>query len=121
MANETATAKDGQFVLVNLLPDVCKTPGRNGKPIPYPITHSMDQSAQCSPNVFFSGKAAFLHNESFVDNVKGDEPGGGKGIVSETHVGISHSIDRSCSVYVNGQPIVRTGDRMWMNWKKPGV
>jgi len=120
MADEAATAKDKRFRLVSLLPDVCKTPGKKGKPIPYPITHSMDQSAQCSPNVFFRGEPAFLHNESYVDKVKGDEPGGGKGIVSKTHVKVSHSIDKSRSVYVNGKPIVRTGDMMWMNYKKPG-
>lgn len=120
MADEAATARDKRFRLVSLLPDVCNTPGKKGKPIPYPITHTMDQSAQCSPNVFFRGEPAFLHNESYVDRVKGDEPGGGKGVISKTHVKISHSIDKSRSVYVNGSPIVRTGDMMWMNYKLPG-
>ena len=119
MADEAATAKDKRFKLVSLLPDVCKTPGKKGKPIPYPIVHTMDQSAHCSPNVFFRGQPAYLHNESYVDKVKGDEAGGGKGIVSRTHVEISHNIDKSGSVFVNGKPIVRTGDMMWMNWKKP--
>ncbi len=121
MADEVATAKDKRFRLVSLLPDVCITPGKKGKPIPYPITHTMDQSAQCSPNVFFRGHPAFLHNESYVDKVTGDEPGGGKGVISKTHVRISHSIDKSRSVFVNGKPIVRTGDMMWMNTKPPGV
>ena len=120
MANEAATAKDGQFVLVSLLPDVCMTPSKSeGVPVPYPITHKMDQSQQCSPNVFFRGKAAYLHNESYVDNVQGDEAGTGEGVVSNTHVKISHNIDKSGSVFVNGKQIVRTGDRVWMNWRKP--
>ena len=121
MANESATAKDAQFILVCILPDVCLTPKKPGYPIPYPILHKMDQSQQVSPNVYFKGKAAYLHNESFVDNVKGDEPGKGGGIVSQTNVKISHSIGKSASVYVNGKPIVRTADQMWMNWKKPGA
>ena len=50
---------------------------------------------------------------------QGDEPGGGKGVVSGTHKQISHNIGKSSSVYVNGKPIVRTGDQMWMNWKPP--
>jgi len=79
----------------------------------------MDQSQQCSPNVFLQGKPVYLHNESFVDKVKGDEPGAGKGVVSGTHTTISHNIDKSSNVFVNGQPIVRTGDSVWMNWKKP--
>ncbi|WP_320200697.1 PAAR-like domain-containing protein (plasmid) [Agrobacterium sp. rho-13.3] len=86
MANETATAKDARFVLVNLVPDVCLTPSKKGYPVPYVITHQMDQSEQCSPNVFFRGKPAYLHNESYVDNVRGDGPGGGKGVVSDTHM-----------------------------------
>lgn len=120
MADEAATAKDGQFILISLLPDVCLTPGKNGYPVPYVITHAMDQSRQVSPNVYFAGKAAYLHNESYVDNVRGDEPGTGGGIVSGTHVKISHSIDKSPTVFVNGRPLVRTGDSMWMNWQKPG-
>ena len=69
MAHEAATAQDAQFVLVNLLPDICLTPAKSGYPVPYVITHQMDQSEQCSPSVFFRGKAAYLHNESYVDNV----------------------------------------------------
>jgi len=119
MANEAATAKDAQFKLVSLTPDVCLTPSKNGVPVPYPITHNMAQSQHCSPNVYFAGKAAYLHNESYVDRVQGDEAGQGKGVVSQTNVNISHNIDKSGSVYVNGQQIVRTGDKVWMNWKKP--
>jgi hypothetical protein len=69
--------------------------------------------------VFFAGCAAYLHNESYVDNVKGDEPGDGKGVVSDTNVEISHSIDHSPTVFINGRPMVRTGDLVWMNWQKP--
>ena len=116
MADEAATAQDAQFILVSTLPDVCLT---NGYPVPYPITHAMDQSGHCSPNVFFRGKAAFLHNESYVDKATGDEPGSGKGVVSGTNTGISHSIGKSGSVYVNGKPLVRTGDTVWMNCQKP--
>jgi hypothetical protein len=119
MAIEKATAKDGQYVLVSILPDVCITPDRKGIPVPYPITHRMDQSQQCSPNVFFEGKSAYLHEESYVDNVTGDEAGGGLGVVSGTHMEISRSIDHSPSVYVNGCKIVRTGDLVWMNREKP--
>ena len=119
MSTESATAKDARFVLISFLPDVCLTPNKSGYPVPYVITHKMDQSEQVSPNVFFRGKAAYLHNESYVDNVRGDEPGAGKGVVSQTHIKISHNIDKSASVYVDGRPIVRTGDHVWMNWKKP--
>ncbi|MCB1915651.1 MAG: DUF4150 domain-containing protein [Rhodocyclaceae bacterium] len=119
MASEAATARDARFMVVSIVPDVCLTPDKKGVPVPYPIVHKMDQSQHCSPNVFFRGKPAYLHNQSYVDKVSGDEPGAGKGVISQTHTQISHNIARSSTVFVNGQPIVRTGDTMWMNWKKP--
>lgn len=120
MADEAATARDEQFVLVHLSPDVCLTPmGDKLVPVPYPVTHRMDQSRQVSPNVYLRGKPAFLHNESYVDNLTGDEPGTGGGVVSGVNMKISHSIDHSATVYINGQPMVRTGDTVWMNWRKP--
>ena len=119
MADENIVSKDQRFKIVFLAPDVCLTPGKTGYPIPYPIMHALDQSENCSPNVFLQGKAVYLHNESFVDNVKGDEPGKGGGVVSQVNTKISHDIDHSKSVYVNGRQIVRTADKVWMNWKKP--
>ena len=119
MADENIVSKDGRFRIVFLTPDVCLTPTKNGTPVPYPITHQLDQSQQCSPNVFLQGKPVYLHNESYVDKVLGDEPGAGKGVVSQTNTTISHAIGKSGSVFVNGKPIVRTGDSVWMNWKAP--
>ena len=119
VAEENIVSKDKRFRIVSLTPDVCLTPDRAGYPVPYPITHLLDQSEQCSPNVFLQGKPVYLHNESYVDHVRGDEAGGGKGVVSQTHVRISHDIEHSRTVFVNGQQIVRTGDMMWMNWEKP--
>lgn len=119
MATEKATGQDAQYMLISIAPDVCITPGKKGVPVPYVIVHTMDQSQQCSPNVFFEGELAYLHEESYVDNVQGDEAGAGLGVVSNTHVEISRSIDKSPNVYVNGCKIVRTGDKMWMNRAKP--
>ncbi|MDR1424183.1 MAG: DUF4150 domain-containing protein [Azoarcus sp.] len=119
MATEKATSKDAQYVVASILPDVCLTPDKKDKPVPYPIIHKMDRSKQCSPNVFFEGEKAYLHEESYVAGVSGDEAGGGLGIVSNTHMKISRSIDQSRNVFVNGKRIVRTGDTMWMNRKEP--
>jgi uncharacterized Zn-binding protein involved in type VI secretion len=32
---------------------------------------------------------------------------------------VSHSKQHSASVYINGKPMVRTGDTVFMNTKKP--
>ena len=120
MAHEKITAKDSQYVLVSLAPDVCLTPiGNSVVPIPYAISHAMDQSEQCSENVFVNDKAVFLHGLSFVDKVKGDEAGSKGGVVSGVHKQVSHSLQKSRNVYVNGHLIVRTGNKVHMNTKKP--
>ena len=46
-------------------------------------------------NIVSKDKAVYLHNQSFVDNVKGDEPGKGGGVVSQVGVKISHDVDHS--------------------------
>ena len=120
MALEKLTAQDGEFVLVSLAPDVCLTPVGNAiVPIPYPITHDMGGSANCSKNVFVNDKPVFLHGLSHVPGVTGDEPGNKGGVVSGVYGKVSHSIGHSAKVYVNGLPVVRTGDRVHMNTKKP--
>lgn len=121
MASEPMTARDNAFVLVSLTPDVCWTPiGDKAVPVPYPITHTMAQAQQCSTNVYLHQQPAFLHERSYVDHVQGDEAGSRGGIVSGVHRQVSHSRQHSHSVYVNGQPIVRAGDTMLMNARRPG-
>lgn len=120
MAFEKATAKDGQYVLICMAPDVCWTPiGKKKVPIPYFITHTMATAQQCSKNVFFNGKPAYLHANSYVDNVSGDEPGVKGGVVTGVNMKVSHSQQHSPTVYINGKPMVRTADVVLMNTKKP--
>ena len=118
MAKNTASiaTKNKEFILVSQSPDVCLTKvGKDWVPIPYNISHTMDKSANVSPNVFSEGKEAFLHGESFVKDVVGDEPGKRGGVVSGVQKQISFSIDKSNDTYINGKKMVRTGDSVWMN------
>ncbi len=120
MADEKATAKNAEFVLICMAPDVCWTPiGDKKIPLPYAITHTMATAQQCSRNVFFNGKAAYLHANSYVDNVTGDEPGVDGGVVTGVNMKVSHSQQHSPTVYINGKPMVRTADTVLMNTKKP--
>jgi hypothetical protein len=79
----------------------------------------MGASRQCSGSVFINDRPVFLHNDSFVDGCHGDEPGTKGGVVTGVVGQVSHSITRSPSVHVNGKPVVRTGDQVWMNQKPP--
>lgn len=121
MALMPATFKDAKFVVTCLVPDVCLTPmGPSVVPVPYPITHTMSASQQCSKNVFLNDQPAFLHNESFVENAVGDQAGVKGGVVTSVMGKVSHSITKSPSVYVNGKEMVRAGDQVWMNQRPPG-
>jgi hypothetical protein len=114
--------KNGDYVLVNTAPDVCLTKvGKKWRPIPYNITHTMANSENVSPNVFAGGKPAFMHGESFITGITGDEPGRRGGIVTGTLTEISFALDKSASVYVNGMQSVRTGDSVWMNQQTPAA
>lgn len=121
MADERLTGRDARYVLISMAPDVCHTGSKKkkGKPVPFPITHQMDQSEQCSGNVFVNDKPVYLHGLSYVDKVTGDELGTGGGVVTGVNVEISHSLQKSATVFVNGHPVVRTGDKVHMNTKKP--
>jgi uncharacterized Zn-binding protein involved in type VI secretion len=121
MADERATAKDADYVLISMSPDVCFTGSKVKKklPLPFPIVHNMASAQQCSDNVFINGEPAFMHAMSYVDDVHGDELGTGGGIVSTVNMEVSHSEQRSSSVFINGFPMVRTGDMVFMNTKKP--
>jgi hypothetical protein len=114
--------KNGDYILVNTVPDVCLTKvGKSWRPIPYNITHTMANSENVSPNVFAGGKEAFMHGESFITGITGDEPGRRGGIVTKTQTEVSFALDKSASVYVNGKPSVRTGDSVWMNQETPAA
>jgi hypothetical protein len=114
--------KNGDYILVNTVPDVCLTKvGKKWRPIPYNITHTMANSENVSPNVFAGGKPAFMHGESFITGITGDEPGRRGGIVTGTLTEISFALDKSASVYVNGMQSVRTGDCVWMNQQTPAA
>ena len=106
-------------MLVCLLPDICFTPKKPGYPDSLPDHAHDGPERSLLAECLLSRQGGVLHNESFVDNVKGDEPGKVKGRREpdphEDQPPIRHSRD----VYVNGKAIVRTADQVWMNWKKP--
>ena len=89
MALNPALAKDDDFMLICVAPDVCFTPSKPYAPTPYPIVHKLGKSKGVSTNVFFREKKAYRHKVSFVDSVQGDEPGMGKGLISQTNTKIS--------------------------------
>ena len=89
MANEAATARDKQFVLVCLLPDICFTPKKPGYRIPTRSRTRWTRAITARRMCTFAARRRSCTTRA-VDNVKGDEPNEGKGVVSQTHMKISH-------------------------------
>lgn len=84
-------------------------------PVPYTVTANLDESIGVSGNVFFGGVPAFTLNKSTVPRVRGDEAGTGRGVKSGGHMGKVEPIEGNSKVLVNGNPVVRHGDRCKMN------
>ena|GEM_PF-676115 len=101
---------------MSLTPDVCWTPvGSTVVPVPYMITADLSDSLATSPNTRFNGQPVFLHDQSKVSQVTGDEAGTGGGVKSGTYKGIGEPIQGSSTVRANGKPVVRHGDPCKMN------
>lgn len=116
MAKNEGARKAGKFLVVCLVPDVCKTQvGPAVVPIPYPITSNLSDSMSTSTNVNLGGDPAFILNKSTVSKVTGDEPGLIGGVMSGTNRAKVKPIIGSSSVKINKKPIVRHGDLCDMN------
>ncbi len=99
MAVNEGTRMDGQFMVISLVPDVCKSPL---VPVPYPIVGYLNQSILVSPNVRARGVPIF-HMGSRVATVVGDEAGVGGGVMSQVFKGMCRPVVPVPTVRINGQ------------------
>ena len=104
-------------IIISLTPDVCKTPiGSSTPPIPYSIYAQPSDDANFAKSVLYTGQKAMLLR-SHTTCCYGDEAGVAKGIKSGTVGDICEPLDHSSSVLVEGSPVIRDGDRFYMNSK----
>ncbi|WP_428739011.1 PAAR-like domain-containing protein, partial [Sulfurimonas sp.] len=110
MAEKFGARKSDKYILVSSAPSVNKTPmGPSVVPVPYPVTQELDLADAASKDVNFNSKGAFL-KKSNSKQVKGDEPGTAKGVVSGTLSDKSEPILFSPSVKANGSNVIREDD-----------
>lgn len=118
MADNYLARQQGEWLVISILPDVCKTPmGSSTPPIPYPVIAKLESSAAVVPNVRANGHPVVVHNQSFIPTTLGDEAGAAKGVKSGTVGGKCYPKEHSKSVRVGKKPILRHGDKFWMNGK----
>lgn len=116
MADNVMARQDGEWIVISLMPDVCRTPmGSSTPPVPYPVTTTLDGCLMTSSDVRANGDPVVRYNSSFIPTTKGDEAGTATGVVSGTVGGKCRPKGKSTSVRVNGEFVVRHDDEFWMN------
>jgi hypothetical protein len=121
-AHWTSTPKEAirdnlKPIVFSLTPDVCKTPiGSATPPIPYGIVAYPDEAATdtYAQTVRFTGQHAMLLRSN-TTCCHGDEPGTAKGVKSGTVGDICEPLDHSATVRAEGSPLIRHGDKYYMN------
>lgn len=121
MANNVTARQDGQWKIVSLMPDVCKTPmGSSTPPVPYPVTADLGDSRATSTTVRANGKPIVRFDSSYAPSTIGDAAGSANGIQSGTVGAQCWPKEKSATVRVEGKLIVRHGDQFWMNGNYSG-
>ena len=112
----TAARKNSIFMVVSLVPDVCKTPiGSSMVPVPYPIVGDLNNSVTLAKHTNFNGDPVYLLSDSVVTTVTGNEPGTGGGMKSGVNTGKVRATGSSKTVRVEKKYVVRHGDQCDMN------
>jgi RHS repeat-associated protein len=118
MAENYMARKDSLWSVVCLSPDVCFTPvGPVTLPVPYQVTASLGDAVQEVKHVKANGFPVVVLNQSFIPSTQGDESGVAKGVQSGTVGAKCEPMEHSKTVRVGGKPILRHGDKFWMNDK----
>lgn len=116
MADNFIARKQGGWVVISTIPDICKTPmGGVMIPVPYPVIAQLDTSVEDVPSVKANGHPVVVYDQSYVPTTIGDQMGVGNGLKSGTVGGKCYPKEHSKSVRAGKHPILRHGDDFWMN------
>jgi hypothetical protein len=116
MSIKTVARKQAGWLVVSILPDVCKTPvGGTPVPVPYPVVAKLEDATDVVSYVKANGHPVVVFDRSKVPTTLGDQPGKALGIKSNTVGGVCYPKDHSPSVFADGRWLVREGDKFWMN------
>lgn len=116
MSAEVVARQSGQWRVVSVQPDVCKTPmGSAMVPVPYPIVAVLGDAAGTAKTVRANGHAVIVLDQSETPSCKGDAAGSGKGIKSGTTGGKCTPSGHSNTVRAQGKLVIRHHDTFDMN------
>ncbi|MCC8367008.1 MULTISPECIES: DUF4150 domain-containing protein [Xenorhabdus] len=116
MADNYIARTAGTWMIIGMLPDVCKTPiGPATPPIPYPVVAKLADSSAPEKTVRANGMPVVVFARSFVPTTLGDQPGVANGIKSGTVGGKCHPLEHTRTVRAGNKLVLRHGDKFWMN------
>lgn len=116
MMSPQVARKQTGWMVVSILPDVCKTPiGGTPVPVPYPVVAKLDQATAVVPYVKANGHPLVVYDKSYVPQTLGDQAGRALGIKSNTVGKNCYPKDHSSTVYADKRWLVREHDKFWMN------
>ncbi len=119
MGQLEAARKEGLFMVVGLLPDVCITPGADNKPVPYNIAGTFEDGVMHHANVRFNGHPA-MTMQSCIMKVTGNEAGSGGGVKSGVNLAYCRPINGNPNFKINGFPVLYSNRTyMFMNCAGP--
>ncbi|CDG89874.1 DUF4150 domain-containing protein [Xenorhabdus bovienii] len=116
MADNYIARTAGEWLIIGILPDMCKTPiGPSTPPIPYPVIAKLAGSDVPVKSVRANGKSVVVFAQSFVPQTIGDQPGVANGVKSGTVGGKCHPKEHTHTVRAGNKLVLRHGDKFWMN------
>lgn len=116
MSSKIIARKQEGWIVVSILPDVCKTPiGGNPVPVPYPVIARLPDSVNVVESVRANGHPVLVYNRSKVPQTIGDMAGKMLGLKSQTVEGNCYPKEHSGTVSAGRRRVVRERDKFWMN------
>ncbi len=121
MAKSAIRVDGNNGKVISLAPDVCLTKvGKSVIPIPYMIVSYLKDSKNISTDTGLTKKGSFTM-DSYIEGVKGDEPGNKGGIRSGTYAksGYTYPLTNKSSIKVNGKEVIHDDCIFAMNANAP--
>ncbi len=116
MAENVTARQHEDWLVVSILPDVCRTPMGDSRPrVPYPVTARLIEAVDVVPHVRANGCPLVVFDQSSIPRTLGDEPGTAKGIKSNTVGATCYPKTHSSKVRAGRRFILRHDDEFWMN------
>lgn len=116
MTSKIIARKQEGWIVVSILPDVCKTPvGGNPVPVPYPVIAQLPDSVKVIESVRANGHPVLVYNRSRIPQTLGDMAGKMLGLKSQTVEGNCYPKEHSGTVSAGKHRVVRERDKFWMN------